>query len=459
MPLGIILSRSYSPIVVAARSESTLILNKRFLSSKAIAGKSSFRSYKNLLHRLSYPHHKNKVYSCFLSFVSYDTEKLFCLNNKSRAMSSSFPSSKSTTTAENGKTKTTDNKSIHFPQPTIVSVSKTSEWTDFPYQPLYDSHLHVWSDGSDPFPYASSVSPPPENLIDTSNYDDLLANMNESGVQKALIVQPINHLYDHKYLSHTLTKYPTKFKGMLTANPTLQTKEEVHVYLDEILNSAPSGTYVGIRYNPYLWPMKENETGEKSREKMSNEIGSELYKLAGEKGLSVGFMCFTGLNNHYDDIIELMENYPKTKVIIDHFGFFHQNGEDQEDIWCQLLSLARFPQVHVKISAFFRNTNPTNNNWPYSSLLPRLEELNHAFGSERLMFGSDYPYVKVMGGGYYNAPRAVLTWYKEIEEDAENEKDKQQDERSSSTVVSRKPLQNEDFHNIFSGTFSNLFLN
>ena len=157
----------------------------------------------------------------------------------------------------------------------------------------------------------------------------------------------------------------------------------------------------------------------------------------------------------------MIEKYPKTKVIIDHFGFFHQNGEDQEDIWCQLLSLARFQQVHIKISAFFRNTNPEKTNWPYSTLLSRLEELNHVYGSERLMFGSDYPYVKVMGGGYYNAPRAILTWCQEVEQAVEDQGNQQDvtTMKSSTSTIKRKPLQNEDLQNIFSGTFSKLFLN
>lgn len=41
----------------------------------------------------------------------------------------------------------------------------------------------------------------------------------------------------------------------------------------------------------------------------------------------------------------LLEAYPETPAIIDHWGFFHQEGRDVEEAWAQLLALAKYPQV------------------------------------------------------------------------------------------------------------------
>eukprot|EP00953_Heterococcus_sp_UTEX-ZZ885_P022769 12580-Heterococcus_DN1.PRE.1 len=59
-----------------------------------------------------------------------------------------------------------------------------------------DSHLHVWSNGEPPFPFADGKDPP-ASLRHCSRAEDLLDSMATAGVAGALIVQPINHLYDH----------------------------------------------------------------------------------------------------------------------------------------------------------------------------------------------------------------------------------------------------------------------
>lgn len=61
--------------------------------------------------------------------------------------------------------------------------------------------------------------------------------------------------------------------------------------------------------------------------------------------MPIGFMLFKGLPLHIQEVTDLLESYPSTVAIIDHFGFFRQGGQDDEAAWQQLLSLARFPQV------------------------------------------------------------------------------------------------------------------
>ena len=53
---------------------------------------------------------------------------------------------------------------------------------------------------------------------------------------------------------------------------------------------------------------------------MTNGVGRAMYEKCGELGLPVGYMCFKGLLLHYDDIVGLCDAYPKTQVLLDHFG-------------------------------------------------------------------------------------------------------------------------------------------
>ena len=129
---------------------------------------------------------------------------------------------------------------------------------------------------------------------------------------------------------------------------------------------------------------------------MSAERGLRLFRQCGALGLPVGFMCFKGLNRHFADLSALLDAAPTVPVVIDHWGFFVQEGAVVEESWEQLLSLAARPQVHVKISAMFRNAVSAKP--PYAELAPRLAALVAAFGAERVLAGSDFPFALDFGG-------------------------------------------------------------
>jgi predicted TIM-barrel fold metal-dependent hydrolase len=78
---------------------------------------------------------------------------------------------------------------------------------------------------------------------------------------------------------------------------------------------------------------------------MDDATGRAMYKTAGELGMPVGFMLFKGLHLHLPEVTALLDSHPETPAVIDHWGFFHQDGRDVEEAWAQLLALAKYPQV------------------------------------------------------------------------------------------------------------------
>mmetsp|Transcript_30875 Transcript_30875/g.72134 ORF Transcript_30875/g.72134 Transcript_30875/m.72134 type:complete len:347 (+) Transcript_30875:99-1139(+) len=261
---------------------------------------------------------------------------------------------------------------------------------------IYDSHLHVWSDGSPPFPYATG-NEPPEDLRKEATVEKLLGEMDKAGVKGCLIVQPINHKFDHSYVSSCLSKYPNRLKGMCLLDPSGSAEDAV----SQLERLSKEG-YVGVRFNPGLWP---------EGKRMDDEVGMAAYKRAGELGMVVGFMCFKGLDLHSAAIESLVASHPGTKAVVDHFGFFRQEGEAREGVWDALLALSKYPQVHVKLSAFFRVSGEP---YPYQDLWPRVRGLVDAFGSNRLLYGSDFPFVQQQCG-YLKSSQAlsVVRWGEE----------------------------------------------
>lgn len=268
-----------------------------------------------------------------------------------------------------------------------------------------DSHLHVWADASEAesFPYDQ---PPPESVQNVATPEALLEQMKNAEVDGALIVQPINHKYDHSYVTNAIKKYPQQFKGMLLHDPSLPPEMAVK-RLEELVLSG----YVGVRFNPYLW----NEG-----EKMSTDGGGGIavYKRCAELKCPVGIMCFKGLELHFDDILALIEKSPDTQLVLDHLGFCALNEKGDES-FKQLLSLSKYKNVSIKISALFRNTGE-DDSFPYDGIKTnRFEPLMESFGPDRLLLGSDFPYVLETEGGYAGAISTVRKWCNDNDADAD----------------------------------------
>ena len=250
---------------------------------------------------------------------------------------------------------------------------------------VIDSHLHVWantSEAANGFPY---IQDPPDPLKDKASTAELIKQMDENGVNGALIVQPINHKFDHSYVIEAMKSHPDRFKGMLLHDPSLDEQAAV-ARLEEL---ALQG-FVGVRFNPYLWP----KAGETEWEPMSKGAGLAVYKRCAQLKMPVGVMCFQGLQLHYDDILQLIAKSPDTVLVLDHFGF---TSIENQDVFEKLLGLAQYPNVYVKISALFRLGDAS----PFDRVKEkRFLPLLASFGADRLCYGSDFPFVLEQPEGY-----------------------------------------------------------
>ncbi|XP_057949673.1 uncharacterized protein LOC131144812 isoform X2 [Malania oleifera] len=258
-----------------------------------------------------------------------------------------------------------------------------------PRTKIIDSHLHVWAspqEAADKYPYFPGQEP-----TIPGNVDFLLQCMEEASVDGALIVQPINHKFDHSLVTSVLQKYPSKFVGCCLANPA-----EDGSGVQQLEHLVLKDGYRAVRFNPYLWP---------SGQQMTNEIGKALFSRAGELGVPVGFMCMKGLNLHISEIEKLCLEFPATIVLLDHLAFCKPPTNDEESLsLTKLLKLSRFPQVYVKFSALFRVSRMS---FPYQDLSQLLSQVVSSFGANRVMWGSDFPFV-VPECGYEKAKEAVL---------------------------------------------------
>jgi predicted TIM-barrel fold metal-dependent hydrolase len=96
--------------------------------------------------------------------------------------------------------------------------------------------------------------------------------------------------------------------------------------------------------------------------------------------------------------------FPGVRVVVDHFARIGVSGTIEPDHLENLLKLARFPDVHVKVSAFYALGKKKP---PHDDLLPMIRRLVDKFGPDRLMWATDCPY-QVQDGHTYAESLALI---------------------------------------------------
>ncbi|QVY66140.1 amidohydrolase [Polaribacter sp. Q13] len=106
-------------------------------------------------------------------------------------------------------------------------------------------------------------------------------------------------------------------------------------------------------------------------------------------------------------VLEFVQRFPNQKFVIDHIakpyikdGFF--------DGWAlQMKEIATYKNVLCKVSGMI--TEADYNTWTEAQLNPYLEVVFNAFGTNRTMFGSDWPVCLVAGN--YTEVKNIVTNY------------------------------------------------
>jgi L-fuconolactonase len=111
---------------------------------------------------------------------------------------------------------------------------------------------------------------------------------------------------------------------------------------------------------------------------------------AGDRGLSFDLCVRHG---QLPGVLELVRACPNTRFILDHAGKPDVRGAQLDPWRAHIEDLAGRPNVVCKISGLI--TEASRASWEPDHLRPFVDHLVECFGPERLLFGSDWPVVKL----------------------------------------------------------------
>lgn len=263
--------------------------------------------------------------------------------------------------------------------PTVASALTAAEGDNF-----IDAHVHVWTPDTSKYPLAEGFKK--EDMQPPSfTPEELFAQCRPQGVKRIVLIQMSFYKYDNSYMLDSMARFPGVFGGVAIVD---ETKPDV---VDTMQKLAVQGVR-GFRLY----------TDKQKAEAWENSPGMKaMWAHAADAGLA---MCLLANPDALPAVERMCKQYPRTRVVIDHFARIGMTGTIQPSDLDNLCRLAAFETVHVKTSAFYALGAKQA---PYTDLGPMVRRLRDAYGPRRLMWASDCPF-QVQNGHTYAESIALI---------------------------------------------------
>ena len=129
-----------------------------------------------------------------------------------------------------------------------------------------------------------------------------------------------------------------------------------------------------------------------------------------EFGLTYDILVYA---RHLPVAAEFVEHLPKQRFVLDHLAKPDVKSQQLQPWEAAIRTLAKFNNVVCKLSGLV--TEADWNNWRAEDFRPYLDVVFEAFGTERLMFGSDWP-VCLLAGTYKDVKQLTEDYIRDLPE-------------------------------------------
>jgi L-fucono-1,5-lactonase len=251
---------------------------------------------------------------------------------------------------------------------------------------LVDGHVHVWSADAARYPPRPIHGASAPSVDGTAEM--VFATLAQHGVDKAVVVQPRAYGDDHTYVLDALARYRDRMVAVAALDPR---DDRAPAMLTHLVAHGING----LRLDPLGWGTAPLVDG----------TVLPLWDQAVRCGIAIELMIRP---DQLSALGSLAARTTDVEVVVEHAARY---GADPDEPLDSLLELEARPNVTVKVSALSSiSTEPP----PHRDLWPILERLVSLFGPERLMWGSDMPWI---GRGAYGAELGTMASLPFLDED------------------------------------------
>jgi predicted TIM-barrel fold metal-dependent hydrolase len=230
---------------------------------------------------------------------------------------------------------------------------------------VVDAHAHVFAAVSERFPRDVHDDFFPADTEATA--EQLLAEMDAAGVDRAVLVALTHH---DEYVADCIARFPGRFAAIGVHGPG-----DVDAY------------------------RRRREAGLQGLRLFALE---DAFSLLEELARQADKLWFYGGRGQMELLAQALERLPELTVVLNHLGFWptafradehgrprfdSTYGDENLEAVC---ALARFPRVYVLLTGMYAFAREPA---PYGDLRPVTAALLSAFGPDRVLLGSDFPWI------------------------------------------------------------------
>jgi L-fuconolactonase len=244
---------------------------------------------------------------------------------------------------------------------------------------IIDAHQHVWDPSRASYDWLTPELAPIDRAM---TFAELRPSLVRAGVEATVLVQSADNAEDTALMLDVAAANPEVVA--VVAYAPLDRPAEVAA---SIASYRGNSLIVGIRNLIHNMP---------DPEWLLRPDVDEGLGLLEDAGLS--FDVVSVLPAHLALVPTLAERHPNLRIVIDHLSKPPIGLADTEPWWSLIAQAAACPTVFAKVSGLYSAAGDSGL-WTPTSVRPFLDRALECFGSERLMYGGDWP-ISVLSGGY-----------------------------------------------------------
>ena len=230
-----------------------------------------------------------------------------------------------------------------------------------------DSHLHLWVNDPENYPWHPIGGYVPETVAPLSQYLDV---MERNGVDGAVLVQPTPYGWDNAYLLHCKQENPETFRAVVLVDPL---SKEAAQNLTSLFNQGADG----LRINLHIKPLSAWDS------QQFHDLMAQCVQLNCP-------VCFQLTSQYFPLLERLCEEYP-LNFVIDHLGRPEPGCSIEDPQFMTFLNFSRHPNVFIKLSGMYYYSKHLA---PFPDTWDLLRAAKDRFGADHCMWGSDFPFVE-----------------------------------------------------------------
>ena len=234
---------------------------------------------------------------------------------------------------------------------------------------IIGAHVHVWLIAPEKYPWQPIGGYLPTTEASVA---DLLGVMTSAGVDRAVLVQPTPYGWENDYMLDAVRSCPERFKAVCLVDPY---SAESPMKLQQLVRQQG---VKGVRFN---WNL------DLSHAWSTDTRHARIWSVAKEMGIPV---CLQLSWSQLGQAADMADQYPQVRIVVDHLGRPEPGSQEDSTTFKQFLALAEHSNCYAKLSGlyyFSRQAAPFRDSWAL------LRATVGAFGAQRCLWGSDYPFV------------------------------------------------------------------